>query len=34
MQPYIMMILLMIAVFAFGWEVKRLIDEMWKENEK
>ena len=34
MQPYIMMILLMIAVFTFGWEVKRFIDEMWKEEEK
>ena len=33
MQPYIMIILLMIAVFTFGWEVKKFIDE-WKENER
>ena len=34
MQPYIMMILCIAAAFALGWEMKRLIDEMWKENEK
>lgn len=34
MQPYIMTILCISAAFALGWEVKRLIDEMWKEEEK
>ena len=34
MQPYIMMILCIAAAFALGCEVKRLIDEMWKEEEK
>ena len=34
MQPYIMMILVIAAAFALGWEVKKILDEWWKEGEK